>query len=482
MSWQWRPIEDLEADPKRIESTELTSLGQLWTEQRSELDSRGLLRMFLTRLQREWAIETGILERIYDIDRGVTRLLVERGLSEDIIGNDGSDRDPALVAQILRDHSDVAEGLIDFVGGGRELSTSYVKELHAALTRSQSTTEAIDQFGRTFEVELLRGAYKTLPNNPMRPDGSIHQYCPPEHVASEMDQLIGIHRDHDSKLVAPEVEASFLHHRFTQIHPFQDGNGRVARALASLVFLKAGWFAPVVRREDRDSYLDALELADRGDLGRLVSLFVKIQKRSLLQALSISDAVQRADRASDVVALIGEKSTSLHRQSRAETERLAMELQIATTQRLGSLVADLSKAVGQGTFRFFNDDNNQHPDEKSHWFRFQVLETAKDLDYFADLSSFHHWARLCLRNDETAQILISMHGVGRFNPSAVGVSACFFIREEDGLVMGPWTLCDELLIAEPREPKNEVLYRLGSWLEQCLVIGLEQWRQFAGLI
>ena len=35
---------------------------------------------------------------------------------------------------------------------------------------------------------------------------------------------------------AREIEATWLHHRFTQIHPFQDGNGRVARALASLVF------------------------------------------------------------------------------------------------------------------------------------------------------------------------------------------------------------------------------------------------------
>lgn len=51
--------------------------------------------------------------------------------------------------------------------------------------------------------------------------------------------------------VSPEVEAAWLHHRFTQIHPFQDGNGRIARLLASLVFIKAGWFPLVVTRDDR---------------------------------------------------------------------------------------------------------------------------------------------------------------------------------------------------------------------------------------
>jgi Fic family protein len=48
------------------------------------------------------------------------------------------------------------------------------------------------------------------------------------HVAAEMDKLVELHREHRAAGVAPEVESAWLHHRFTQIHPFQDGNGRVA--------------------------------------------------------------------------------------------------------------------------------------------------------------------------------------------------------------------------------------------------------------
>ena len=101
-----------------------------------------------------------------------------------------------------------------------------------------------------------------------------------------MDRLIEYHRGHES--VAPEVEAAWLHHRFTQIHPFQDGNGRIARALATLVFVKAGWFPLVVRNEGRARYLDALERADAGDLSELVKLFASRQKDELLEALSIA--------------------------------------------------------------------------------------------------------------------------------------------------------------------------------------------------
>jgi Fic family protein len=102
-----------------------------------------------------------------------------------------------------------------------------------------------------------------------------------------MDRLVALHLEHDGASVPPEVEAAWLHHRFTQIHPFQDGNGRVARALASLVFIRAGWFPLVIRdtASERGSYFDAIEAADRGDLDPLARLFSTAQKKAFVQAL-----------------------------------------------------------------------------------------------------------------------------------------------------------------------------------------------------
>ncbi len=180
---------------------------------------------------------------------------------------------------MIRAHQGALEGLFAFVASGRELSTGYIKELHAALLRYQDTTEAWDPFGNRIEVTLEKGLYKRLPNNPTRPDGAMHEYCPPEHVASEMDRLIGFHRGHIERAVPALIQAAWLHHAFTQIHPFQDGNGRVARALASLLLIKAEFFPLVVRRDDRAKYIDALETADEGDLKALVALFGRLQKQ-----------------------------------------------------------------------------------------------------------------------------------------------------------------------------------------------------------
>jgi Fic family protein len=53
-----------------------------------------------------------------------------------------------------------------------------------------------------------------------------------------MDRLIEMHQRHDASDVPAEVEAAWLH-RFAQTHPYQDGNGRVARSLSSALFVNA---------------------------------------------------------------------------------------------------------------------------------------------------------------------------------------------------------------------------------------------------
>jgi Fic family protein len=145
------------------------------------------------------------------------------------------------VIGLIRDQEATIEGLFDFVAARRTLSTSYIRELHQQLTRHQET------------IPLLRGEWKRLPNNPTRPDGIVHAYSPPVHVASEMDRLIAFFFDYQTEGVAPEVQAAWLHHRFTQIHPFQDGNGRIARFLVGLVFIQAKLFPLVLTGEDRIS-------------------------------------------------------------------------------------------------------------------------------------------------------------------------------------------------------------------------------------
>lgn len=482
--FSWKPIEDTSQALSVLEQSELRPLSQIWIEQKAALENAEGLRHFNERLKREWAIETGVLERLYTLDRGITQILIERGIDAAFITRDSTNRNPELVAAMIRDHEAAVDFLFDFVKQQRPLSTSYIKELHALLTRHQTMSDAVDTLGRRVEVELLRGQYKTLPNNPTRPDGSVHEYCAPEHVASEMDQLILIHEDHQKRGFAPEVEAAWLHHRFAQIHPFQDGNGRVARCLATLVFIRAGWFPLVVTRDERERYILSLEAADNGDLLQVVRLFAALEKQAFVRALGISAQVLSHNQPEQVIGAARELLTQRDKAIRAEWERAketARRLQQITDDRLKDIAQRLESEVGQFfKFKKFSVDTELPGGDRGHYFRHQIIETARRLRYYANLAEYRGWSRLVLRADSQAEILLSFHAAGQEFRGIVAISPCFFRREEtedkEREIVDLTPLADEIFQVNYRESLLDAEGRFRPWLDEVLTRGLETWR------
>jgi Fic family protein len=287
-------ILDLPPDADSLALASMVRLRTEWGERRGEVANQGALAVFAEQLQREWAIETGQIENLYTIERGVTETLIEQGFSAALLPHGSTDRPTAEVLALITDQQNALQGLIDFVKQDRPLSTGYIKELHAAMTRSQATTEAFDPQGNRMEVPLLRGEWKRHPNFPRR-GGRVYRYCPPEQTQSEMERLVSFHLEHQKRGIPAEVEATWLHHRFTQIHPFQDGNGRVARALASLVLIRAEMFPLIVPMTEKTIYLESLELADQGSLGSLILLTARRQQIELQKATDLIRKLTSAD-------------------------------------------------------------------------------------------------------------------------------------------------------------------------------------------
>ena len=232
---------------------------------------------YLEKVSREWSIETGQIEGAYDIDRGATLTMIEGGLFENLIPDQINGLSQSDVYRILIDTQEALDGVFAFVKSERELSVSYIRELHQALFQSVETYDgwfADPITGKPIKtkIPLEKGKFKTSPNNPSRHEGGVHEYCPPEHVNAEMDQLVGLFQTMTAKEV-PVVQAAWLHHAFSQIHPFVDGNGRVARVLATLVLVKAGLPPFTVTRDMRTRYIQALESADIGDSRPLLDFF-----------------------------------------------------------------------------------------------------------------------------------------------------------------------------------------------------------------
>lgn len=482
---KWMPLQGLPDNYDDLCSSELTALAEIWQEQKDHLAQSDSLRVFNERLQRQWAIETGIIERIYSLDRGITQILIERGIDASLISHNDTDKDPELVARIIRDHEEALEGLFAFVKGDRPLSTGYIKELHAILLRNQQTALGRNTLGRMVDAPLLRGEYKKTPNNPTRPNGRIHEYCPPEQVASDMDRLIDLHNQHEDRGVPPELESAWFHHRFSQIHPFQDGNGRVGRALASLIFIKADWFPLAVTRDDREQYIDALEEADRGNLQDLVTLFSSLQRRAFVKALGLASEVLLQERVDQVITAardVFQRRREALRRDWEKAKQTATMLQTLAKQRLQSVEEKLHSEIGgfSSNYRFFVD-HAPYGESRDHYFRRQIIETAKSLDYFANTTEYRAWTRLVLHTDTRAEILVSFHAIGYEFRGLIAASTCFFrreeIEEEERELTDLTTVSDEVFQINYREREDQTKQRFERWLEHGLVKALEIWRK-----
>lgn len=467
---KWHPVTDLPDDPSDLTDGELDSLQRVWRNQKSQLIERASLDEFDKRLRREWSIETGIIEDVYTLDRGITRTLIEKGIDAALIPHTASNRDSIVVARIIQDHYDALEGMFDFVGGQRLVSTSYIKELHAALLRNVDTHIVVDQFGKTFETPLEKGLYKTVPNSPTRQDGLLHQYCPPEHVASEMDELIRMHREHDSPTIPPEVSAAWLHHRFTQIHPFSDGNGRVARAIASLVFIKAGWFPLIVRREDRVRYITALEMADQGELRPLVSMFVESQRNVLIQATEIAYDVRPITSKHEAVLAARDRLLNKEKLSPKEwlyPKDVATKLADYARNQFQEIESELTSELGSlGKGYTFNV--HAGPLETENHFRERAISQA---GHKPDFSAFNTLVELVLHTGIRAALTLSFHGIGPLFRGLIGVVPYLVFRGGDPAPIEPG-----IFQINYEEDFSSAQERFSKWLDLIIVEGLNMWR------
>lgn len=409
----WKPIA---FDPRwnDCKTEKFDNIYPSWEKRRALLNENpAQYTRFIDQLKRKQAIDTGILERMYDLKKGVTETFIKEGFVDSYLQHGDTDIAPNLLMHYLKDNFEAIDFIFDFVKNDRQLSISYIKELHALITQHQDTTEAIDQFGNQTKMTMLKGAFKVHPNNPSR-DGTVFDYCPPAQVASEMDNLIALFAT-ELQHCHVLVKAAFLHHAFVQIHPFQDGNGRLARLLASFVLIKEGLFPLTIDREDRTKYIDALELADQHNYQALVDVFANNQIISIERALNWK-IVDTADGYERTLAMLRKKLSDYDGAAHATAHTLEQMravfavIQSVLTQRAQDLGQSLAAAEIEATFC-------APADARALDYTQQLVDYADAHDYYFNLSLPRCWGRIALRlnKEKTYHLILSLHHYGYDN-------------------------------------------------------------------
>lgn len=184
----------------------------------------------------------------------------------------------------IRGHNDAITILWEMVQTDTVLREMDIRELHRVILVEPYTTQAQTADGIAVQKRIQLGEYKTMPNHVLTATGATHYYATPEETPARMRDLMDVYQvaQHDER-VHPLVLAAWLHHEFVDIHPFDDGNGRMARLLMNLVLMKKHYPPIVIQqaKNERNAYYDALSQADAGDLHPFIEYLAERLQHSL---------------------------------------------------------------------------------------------------------------------------------------------------------------------------------------------------------
>lgn len=166
------------------------------------------------------------------------------------------------------------------------LTQHFIRTLHKTLLREDYTVYRTLPGGVQTSYVIHAGQYKTRPNSVITRYGDQFEYATPEEAPALMSDLVDWYNDAErSGKFTPIELAAIFHYRYIRIHPFEDGNGRIARLMVNYILTRHDYPMIVVRSRKKKEYLEALHRTDL-TVGAAPSLGAHASKRDIQQFLT----------------------------------------------------------------------------------------------------------------------------------------------------------------------------------------------------
>ncbi len=179
-------------------------------------------------------------------------------------------------------HNEAINWILEIVKDEMALTEKFIRELHTLLLKESSFKEAKTPDGKLTRRKIEVGKYKTQPNHVITVTGETFYFASPVETPAKMQELVEWFRKEKKKAnVNPIILAALFHYRFIRIHPFDDGNGRVARILMNFILMQFGYPPVIIKTEDKENYYAVLRLADAGELEPFIEYITENLIRSL---------------------------------------------------------------------------------------------------------------------------------------------------------------------------------------------------------
>jgi Fic family protein len=197
------------------------------------------------------------------------------------------------------------------IAGSRHVEGVVEMMLNATQRHSQPLTKkrllgwhaALFPTGYSGPYKIETGKYRTgimqVVSGAMGREKLHYEAVPPERVKDEMKQFLKWFNTDNS--MDPVLKAAVAHFRFIIIHPFDDGNGRIARALTDMLLARAEGtgerFYSMSARilTERKEYYRVLNRVQHstGDITEWIDWFLHCLKNAILLSENASQQVLR---------------------------------------------------------------------------------------------------------------------------------------------------------------------------------------------
>lgn len=125
-----------------------------------------------------------------------------------------------------------------------DLTHDLIKKVHDELLENLDARKGY----RTHDIHILGQPFKPSPGR---------------YVKADMELLLKWYQEKENK-IPPLALTSLFHHKFENIHPFSDGNGRAGRMVMNLILLKKSYPPLIIPQTLREKYLKVMSEADKG--------------------------------------------------------------------------------------------------------------------------------------------------------------------------------------------------------------------------
>ena len=165
----------------------------------------------------------------------------------------------------IEGHNDAIKLVEDIVKSNRPLTQNFIRELHQIIIKKPYYVDVQTIDGNKTKKLIEIGKYKSTPNHVKTTTGEIFYFATPEETPAKMTDLINWYEaELKKKDFDPVIIASSFHYKFIRIHPFDDGNGRIARILMNFILMKFHFPPVIIKTSDKTNYLNSLRKADGG--------------------------------------------------------------------------------------------------------------------------------------------------------------------------------------------------------------------------